>query len=106
MVAQEHIHDPPFPSLSSYDGIPPDKTYQAAALINAARNAGGWIGEVCSRRWKLRPVTILVNERLDGTHVSHGMLASLPALYDDPDAFAVARDLDSKNRKPSSRKCG
>jgi hypothetical protein len=104
LVAQEHIHDPPFPSLSSYDGIPPDKTYQAAALINAARNAGGSIGEVCSLRWNLRP--ILVNERPDGTHMSHGMLASRPALDDDPDAFAVARDLDSKNRKPSSRKCG
>ena len=44
MVAQEHVNDPPFPSLSSYDGIPPNKTYQAAALINAARNTGGSIG--------------------------------------------------------------
>jgi len=40
LVAQEHVNDPPFPSLSSYDGIPPNKTYQAAALINAARNTG------------------------------------------------------------------
>jgi hypothetical protein len=44
--AQEHVNDPLFPSLSSYDGIPPNKTYQAAALINAARNTGGLIGEV------------------------------------------------------------
>ena len=29
---------------ASYDGIPPDKTGQAAALINAARNTGGSIG--------------------------------------------------------------
>ena len=28
----------------SDDGIPPDKTGQAAALINAARNTGGSIG--------------------------------------------------------------
>jgi MFS transporter, DHA2 family, multidrug resistance protein len=28
----------------SYDGIPPDKTGQASALINAARNTGGSIG--------------------------------------------------------------
>jgi hypothetical protein len=83
LVAQEHVNHPPFPSLSSYDGIPPNTTYQAAALINAARNTGGSIGEVCSRRWNLRPVTILVNERPDGTHVSHGMLANLAALYDD-----------------------
>jgi hypothetical protein len=83
LVAQEHVNDWPFPSLSSHDSIPPDKTYQAAALINVVRNTGGSIGEVCSRRWNLRPVTILVNERPDGTHVSHGMLANLPALYDD-----------------------
>ena len=83
VVAQERVNDPPFPSLSSYDGIPPNKTYQAAALINAARNTGGSIGEVCYRCWNLRPVTILVNERPDGTHVSHGMLANLPAFYDD-----------------------
>ena len=29
---------------ASYDGIPPDKTDQASALINAARNIGGSIG--------------------------------------------------------------
>jgi MFS transporter, DHA2 family, multidrug resistance protein len=31
-------------TTASYDGIPPDKTGQAAALINAARNTGGSIG--------------------------------------------------------------
>jgi hypothetical protein len=30
--------------------FPPNKTNQAAALINAARNTGGSIGEVCFRR--------------------------------------------------------
>jgi MFS transporter, DHA2 family, multidrug resistance protein len=29
---------------ASYDGIPPDKTDRASALINAARNIGGSIG--------------------------------------------------------------
>jgi hypothetical protein len=67
----------PIPEPSSYDGIPPNKTYQAAALINAARSTGGSIGEVCSRRWNLRPVAILVNER------PHGMPANVAALYDD-----------------------
>ena len=31
-------------TTASYDGIPPDKTGQAAALINMARNTGGSIG--------------------------------------------------------------
>ena len=31
-------------TTASYDGIPPDKTGQASALINAARNTGGSIG--------------------------------------------------------------
>ena len=31
-------------TTASYDGIPPDKTDQASALINAARNVGGSIG--------------------------------------------------------------
>jgi MFS transporter, DHA2 family, multidrug resistance protein len=29
---------------ASYDGVPPDRTDQASALINAARNIGGSIG--------------------------------------------------------------
>src|SRR6202035_384016 len=31
-------------TTASYDGIPPDKTDQASALINAARNVGSSIG--------------------------------------------------------------
>ena len=42
------------------------------------------------------PVTILVDERPDGTHVSYDRMASLLAPYDNPDALAVARELDSK----------
>ena len=29
---------------ASYDGIPPDKTDRASAVLNAARNTGGAIG--------------------------------------------------------------
>ena len=42
------------------------------------------------------PVTILVEERPDGTHVSYDTMASLLAPYGNPDALAVARDLDLK----------
>ena len=42
------------------------------------------------------PVTILVEERSDGVHLSYDRMASLLALYGNPDALAVARDLDSK----------
>ena len=65
-------------------------------MINAARNTGGPFGGVCSRRRNLHPVAILVNERPDGTHVSHGMLANLPALYDDRTPLLSRGILDSK----------
>jgi uncharacterized protein (DUF302 family) len=42
------------------------------------------------------PVTVLVDERPDGVHVSYDTMASLLASYGNPDALAVARDLDSK----------
>ena len=42
------------------------------------------------------PVTILVDERPDGVHLSYDKMASLLAPYGNPDALAVARDLDSK----------
>ena len=42
------------------------------------------------------PVTILVDERPDGVHLSYDRMASLLAPYGNPDALAVARDLDSK----------
>jgi uncharacterized protein (DUF302 family) len=42
------------------------------------------------------PVTILVDERSDGVHLSYDRMASLLALYGNPDALSVARDLDSK----------
>ena len=42
------------------------------------------------------PVTILVDERPDGVHLTYDKMASLLAPYGNPDAIAVARDLDSK----------
>lgn len=42
------------------------------------------------------PVTVLVDERSDGVHSSYDKMASLLAPYGNPDALAVARDLDSK----------
>lgn len=45
------------------------------------------------------PVTILVDERPDGTHVSYDKMASLLAPYGNPEALAVARDLDLKIEK-------
>jgi len=42
------------------------------------------------------PVTILIDERPDGVHLSYDRMASLLALYGSEEALAVARDLDSK----------
>ncbi|MDR3670255.1 MAG: DUF302 domain-containing protein [Holophaga sp.] len=42
------------------------------------------------------PVTILIDERADGVHVSYDRMASYLASYQDADALATARDLDAK----------
>src|ERR1700719_2318192 len=42
------------------------------------------------------PVTVLVDERDDGVHLSYDRMASLLAPYGNMDAIGVARDLDSK----------
>jgi uncharacterized protein (DUF302 family) len=42
------------------------------------------------------PVTVLVDERGDGVHLSYDKMASLLAPYGNADATAVARDLDSR----------
>src|SRR5215813_5473444 len=42
------------------------------------------------------PVTILVDERADGVHLSYDSMASLIAPYGSEAALAVARDLDAK----------
>ena len=42
------------------------------------------------------PVTILVDERADGVHLSYDSMASLIAPYESEPALVVARDLDAK----------
>jgi len=42
------------------------------------------------------PVTVLVDERADGVHLSYDTMASLLAPYNNPEALKVARDLDEK----------
>ena len=42
------------------------------------------------------PVTILVDERTDGVHLSYDRMTSFLAPYGNPSALAVARELDSK----------
>ena len=42
------------------------------------------------------PITILVDERGDGVHLSYDSMASLIAPYGSESALAVARDLDAK----------
>ena len=42
------------------------------------------------------PVTVLVDERADGVHISYDRMASLLAPYGDRDALRVARTLDAQ----------
>jgi uncharacterized protein (DUF302 family) len=42
------------------------------------------------------PVTILIDERADGVHLSYDTMASLIAPYGNVAALAVARDLDAR----------
>jgi hypothetical protein len=42
------------------------------------------------------PVTILIDERLDGVHLSYDRVASFLATYKNEEALKVARELDAK----------
>jgi len=42
------------------------------------------------------PVTLLVDERDDGVHLSYDRMTSFLSPYENPDALKVARELDSK----------
>src|ERR1700692_2155552 len=42
------------------------------------------------------PVTILIDERADGVHLSYDKMASFLATYGSPEALKIARDLDTK----------
>ena len=45
------------------------------------------------------PVTVLVDERDDGVHLSYDRMASFLAPYENPDALKVAGELDAKVEK-------
>lgn len=45
------------------------------------------------------PVTVLVDERADGVHLSYDRMASFLSPYENQDALKVARELDSKVEK-------
>ena len=42
------------------------------------------------------PVTVLIDERSDGVHLSYDKMTSLLASYGNPDASKIAQDLDLK----------
>ena len=42
------------------------------------------------------PVTLLIDERSDGVHLSYDRMTSLLAPYGNTEALKVARDLDAK----------
>src|SRR6202049_980774 len=42
------------------------------------------------------PVTVLVDERADGVHLSYDRMASVLAVYGNSETLAVARELDKK----------
>jgi len=42
------------------------------------------------------PVTVLVDERLDGVHLSYDRMSSFLKAYGDTEALKVAKDLDAK----------
>ncbi|HMG85178.1 MAG TPA: DUF302 domain-containing protein [Terracidiphilus sp.] len=42
------------------------------------------------------PVTLLIDEREDGVHLSYDTMASYLGSYDQPDALKVARELDTR----------
>lgn len=42
------------------------------------------------------PITVLVDERTDGVHLSYDRMTSLLAPYHNPNALEIARSLDSK----------
>lgn len=52
------------------------------------------------------PVTILVDERSDGVHLSYDGMASFLAAYGNPNALAVARWVGFENRGPPASRCG
>ena len=52
------------------------------------------------------PVTLLVDERSDGVHVSYDRMAGFLAPYGNPAALKVAQDLDNKVERVLTAACG
>ena len=45
------------------------------------------------------PVTVLIDQRSDGVHLSYDEMASFLDSYGDTEALAIARDLDAKVKR-------
>jgi hypothetical protein len=45
------------------------------------------------------PVTVLIDQRLDGVHLSYDEMASFLNSYWDTEVWAIARDLDAKIKR-------
>jgi uncharacterized protein (DUF302 family) len=45
------------------------------------------------------PVTVLIDQRLDGAHLSYDEMASFLDSYGDAEVLAIARDLDAKVKR-------
>ena len=52
------------------------------------------------------PVTLLIDERADGVHLSYDTMASFLAPYGNEEALKVARDLDAKVETLLTEACG
>jgi hypothetical protein len=42
------------------------------------------------------PVTVLIDERSDGVHLSYDSVAALLAPYENPEALRIAQQLDAR----------
>jgi hypothetical protein len=51
------------------------------------------------------PVTVLVDARTDGVHLSYDRMANLLAPYDNPEALDIARSLDMKVERSLEASC-
>jgi hypothetical protein len=75
-------------------------------LSNFSRLLGGWkpreslimkeMVKHVADAGSYAPITILVDQRPDGVHLSYDRMVSFLALYGSTEALSVARDLDSK----------
>jgi uncharacterized protein (DUF302 family) len=56
-----------------------------SAMVQHVQDAGSYA-----------PVTVLIDQRPDGVHLSYDRMASFIAMYGSPEALKVAQDLDAK----------